>query len=91
MRRERVIEVLGVAAVDGRLTMAELEKRVEGALTARTSGELAQLTADLPEVGGVAAKVKEVVRLDYQGGKWRTARPVDSSPASGKMRPSAGL
>ena len=90
--RERVIEVLGVAAGDGRLTMAELEKRVEGALTARTSGELAQLTADLPEVGGVAAKVKEVVRLDYQGGsgarrgRWIVPRRLEIRAVGGAVK-----
>ena len=57
--RERVIEVLGAADGDGRLTMAELEKRVEGAMTPRTSGELVQLTADLPEVSGSPQKRKK--------------------------------
>src|SRR5580658_11040971 len=63
--RDRVVELLRVAAGDGRLTAAELDERLEAALTARTSGELAALTADLP---GIAAKAKDVVRLDYQGG-----------------------
>src|SRR5580693_10054435 len=63
--RDRVAEILGAAAADGRLTAAELDERLEAALTARTSGELAALTADLP---GIAAKAKDVVRLDYQGG-----------------------
>jgi hypothetical protein len=66
------VEVLRVAAGDGRLTAAELDERIEAALTARTSGELAALTADLPAVpgpaGSVAAQAKDVVRLDYQGG-----------------------
>jgi hypothetical protein len=66
--REQVVEVLRVAAGDGRLTMPELEERLEGALTARTSGELAALTVDLPEPRRVAAGAKEVVRLDVQGG-----------------------
>lgn len=70
--RDRVVEILRVAAGDGRLTAAELDDRVEAALTARTSGELAALTADLPAVPGrldrVNAPVKDVVRLDYQGG-----------------------
>ncbi len=61
-----------MAAGDGRLTAAELDERIEAALTARTSGELAALTADLPAVpgqaGSVAAQAKDVVRLDYQGG-----------------------
>jgi DUF1707 SHOCT-like domain len=70
--RDRAVEILRVAAGDGRLTAAELDERVEAALTARTSGELAALTADLPAVpgqaGSAAAQAKEVVRLDYQGG-----------------------
>jgi hypothetical protein len=66
--RDRVVEILRVAAGDGRLTEAELDERLGAALTARTSGELAALTADLPEVGGIAARAKDVVRLDYQGG-----------------------
>jgi hypothetical protein len=70
--RDRAVEILRVAAGDGRLTAAELDQRIEAALTARTSGELAALTADLPAVpgqaGSVAAQAKDVVRLDYQGG-----------------------
>ena len=70
--RDRAVEILRVAAGDGRLTAAELDERVEAALTARTRGELAALTADLPTVAGqagsVAAQAKDMVRLDYQGG-----------------------
>ncbi|MGP7999589.1 MAG: DUF1707 domain-containing protein [Streptosporangiaceae bacterium] len=70
--RDRAVDILRMAAGDGRLTAAELDERVEAALTARTSGELAALTADLPAVpsraGPVAAQAKDVVRLDYQGG-----------------------
>ena len=50
--RDRAVEILRVAAGDGRLTAAELDERLGAALTARTSGELAALTADLPEVAG---------------------------------------
>ena len=49
--RERVVERLRVAAGDGRLTAAELDERLGAALTARTSRELAALTAD-PTRGG---------------------------------------
>src|SRR5262245_35400409 len=70
--RDRAVEILRVAAGDGRLTSAELDERVEAALTARTNGELATLTADLSAVpgqaGSGAAQAKDVVRLDYQGG-----------------------
>ena len=46
--RDRVVEVLRVAAGDGRITADELDQRLEAALTARTLGELAVLTTDLP-------------------------------------------
>ncbi|MGH3181462.1 MAG: DUF1707 SHOCT-like domain-containing protein, partial [Streptosporangiaceae bacterium] len=42
------VDILRVAAGDGRLTPAEPDGRLEAALTARTIGELATLTADLP-------------------------------------------
>jgi hypothetical protein len=46
--RERTVERLRRAAAEGRLEPDELEERVEGALGARTRGELEPLTADLP-------------------------------------------
>ena len=44
--RDRVVELPRVAAGDGRLTPAELDERLEVALTARTYSELAVLTTD---------------------------------------------
>jgi Domain of unknown function (DUF1707) len=69
--RDRVAEILRVAAGDGRLTAEELDERLEKALTARTSGELAVLTADLPAAagwpGGAAPEAKDLVRIDCRG------------------------
>src|SRR5215467_16401503 len=74
--RDRVIEMLRVAAGDGRLTADELDERVEVAFSARTYGELAALTSDLP-VGqqaiapaGLARPVapKDVARLECRSG-----------------------
>ena len=45
------MEILRVAAGDGRLTAEELDQRLEAALTARTYAELAVLTTDLPAAG----------------------------------------
>jgi len=45
--RERVVDVLRVAAGDGRLTPEELDDRLGAALSARTFDELVPLTADL--------------------------------------------
>lgn len=47
--RDMAVDILRVAAGDGRLTAAELDERLEAALTARTISELAALTADLPD------------------------------------------
>lgn len=71
--RDRVVELLRVAAGDGRLTAEELDERLEVAMTARTYGELARLVSDLPdspEVAGVPApRVKDVVRLNCHSGQ----------------------
>jgi hypothetical protein len=63
--RDRVVDVLRVAAGDGRLSAGELDARLESALSARTLGELAGLTADLP--GTPAAK--EVLVIKQHGSK----------------------
>ena len=49
--RDQVVEILQVAAGDGRLTAAELDERRDAALAARTAGDLSVLTADLPGDG----------------------------------------
>lgn len=46
--RNAVLRRLQRAVGEGRLTLAEFEERTEGALSARTHGDLADLTADLP-------------------------------------------
>jgi hypothetical protein len=70
--RDRVMEVLRVAAVEGRLTPDELEERLEAALSSRTLGELAALTADLVAVPDVTrARAEDVVRIDQRGGSVR--------------------
>jgi hypothetical protein len=70
--RDRVVDVLRIAAGDGRLTVEELDERVEAALSARTVGELAVLTADLPtEAAGIPVEAKDVVRIEQRGGSAR--------------------
>jgi hypothetical protein len=77
--RDRVVDVLREAVADGRLTPGELDDRLGTALTARTLGELAGLTADLavapsgPAAPGEAAQAKAVVRIDQHGGSVRRA------------------
>src|SRR5579871_119873 len=73
--RDRAVEVLRVAAGDGRITAEELDERVGAALTARTYGELAALIADLPAApgalplvpgspAGAAPAAKDLVRIE---------------------------
>ncbi|KPI10224.1 protein of unknown function DUF1707 [Actinobacteria bacterium OK074] len=90
--RDRVVDVLRVAAGDGRLTADELDERVEAALTARTLGELAILTTDLPVGAGAGVPsvlAEEVVRIEGQGsvlgrdGNWVVPRRLEIDSAWG--------
>ena len=47
--REKVLERLHQAHVEGRLDVEEFDQRITATLAARTYGELAALTEDLPE------------------------------------------
>ena len=53
--RERVAEQLRLAHNEGRLDLTEYDERVRQAWAARTYGELAALTADLPGMRSPAA------------------------------------
>jgi Domain of unknown function (DUF1707) len=91
--RDQVVELLRVAAGDGRLSAEELDDRLEGALTARTYAELAALTADLPATpgaavvppgaGAVSATPKDLVRIHVRGsgvrrdGGWVVPKELD--------------
>ncbi len=95
--RDRVVEVLRVAAGDGRLTAEELDQRLEAALTARTYNELAVLTTDLPAAGGYRASVaapeaKDLVRIDCgsgaarRDGAWVVPQRMEVRVTSGSVR-----
>jgi hypothetical protein len=95
--RDAVVEQLRVAAGDGRLTAEELDERLEAALTARTYGELAALTADLPAAGpptGVAPpqQAADVLEFDQWGsnvaktGRWVTPARVEARVVGGNVK-----
>jgi Domain of unknown function (DUF1707) len=72
--REATAERLRIAAGDGRLTLDELEVRLDAALAARTYADLEAVTADLPEVAGAPGlapgrPVRESLRLAAKHGK----------------------
>ena len=93
--RDRVVEILRVAAGDGRLSAAELDERVEAALTARTYRELERLTADLPAVpgspGAPAQEAKDLIRIDRKGanaqrdGDWVVPRRMEIRAVGGTV------
>src|ERR1700759_5225372 len=79
--RDQAVELLRVAAGDGRLSAEELDDRLERALTARTHAELSSLTADLPATPGAAPR--ELVRINVRGssvqrdGAWVGPKELD--------------
>lgn len=89
--RDRVVETLRIAAGDGRLTSEELDVRLEAALSARTLGELATLTSDLPSAaagssGAPATSPKDVLVIEQRGskfvraGRWVVPRRIELRP-----------
>ena len=94
--RDRVVELLRVAAGDGRLTADELDERLEVALNARTHRELAALTADLPATGSLPAgqpvpAAKDLVRIEcghgsaHRDGPWVVPRRIEVNVISGSV------
>ncbi|GAQ53079.1 DUF1707 SHOCT-like domain-containing protein [Streptomyces acidiscabies] len=85
--RDHVVDVLRISAGDGRLTSAELDERIELALSARTMDDLTVLTADLPPVstssGTAVAEVKDVLRIEQtfskveRVGRWVVPRRLE--------------
>lgn len=99
--RDRVVDVLRVAAGDGRLTPEELDERLERALSARTYGELATLTADLPDsnlpslppqaTAAPLTQPKDVSRIEClagsarRDGRWVVPRRLEVRVTSGSV------
>ena len=95
--RDEVVEQLRVAAGNGRLTADELDQRLEAALTARTCGELAALTADLPGGPGrgitatAGARPADTAAIIGGGGtarrdgRWIVPPTLEVRVASGKV------
>ncbi len=78
--RDRVVEALAAASAEGRLTLEEYSERGDAALVARTLGDLAGLTADLPaasvpavpngDAGAVPEEITAVLGNESRKGPW---------------------
>ena len=95
--RDRVAELLRIAAGEGRLTAEELDERLEKALTARTYGELEALSKDLTATPGrfagpAVSKPKDVIRIDRTSGwakkegRWLVPQRIEVRVKSGHVK-----
>jgi hypothetical protein len=95
--RDKAVELLRIAAGDGRLTPEELDERLEAALTAKTLSELAVLTIDLPATPGRPADIappqaKELVRFASKGGnvvrtgQWIVPAGIEAKVTGGNVK-----
>jgi hypothetical protein len=95
--RDKTVELLRMAAGDGRLTAEELDERLEAALTAKTLGELATLTTDLPAAPGQPASLtpaqpKDLVRFNSKGGNvtrtghWVVPAAIEATLVGGNLK-----
>lgn len=64
--RDQAVETLREAAADGRLTLEELDGRIEGALAAKTRDDLRPLLADLLPPTEVEVVVNSTAALERQ-------------------------
>jgi hypothetical protein len=71
--RSAVATVLGEHMAAGRLTVAEYEERLARAYAAKTYGELAELTADLPTGGAAPAPAVRPEGPAVHAGGWHGA------------------
>jgi hypothetical protein len=78
--RERVAKILHDALAEGRLTLTELDERLQSAYAAKTLGDLVPLTADLPVLGA-----------DYPLVTPATASAPDSRIVSGGSGPNVSV
>jgi Domain of unknown function (DUF1707)/Cell wall-active antibiotics response 4TMS YvqF len=73
--RDATIEALAAASAEGRLSLDEYAQRSEAALVARTHGDLAGLTADLPaappaDTRAVPEEITAVLGNESRKGPW---------------------
>lgn len=91
--RDQVAAVLAEALATGRLTPAEHAERLELAYAAKTVGELAPLTRELPDVSPASAAVRGSARSPVaavfskvtRGGRWTVSRRTEIRAVMGAL------
>lgn len=89
--RERIVERLNQAVSEGRLTLNEFEERIDGALAARTYGEVEPYVSDLPldpraqaqpDRATFSARGSSIVR----NGRWTVPTRIRIEASGSKVR-----
>jgi uncharacterized protein DUF1707 len=80
--RNRVVDVLKAAFIEGRLTKDELDARLSQTLAARTYADLAALTADIPPGTGLARHPGPDLAPEPRSTHWVTHQAVKSGAAT---------
>ncbi|MEV0156242.1 DUF1707 domain-containing protein [Micromonospora sp. NPDC050686] len=90
--REEVVELLGAAVAEGRLTLDEYTERAGAAHASVTRGELARLTTDLPAAPGrslarpAASKPERLVAIfgdELRKGAWPAPEHIEARAVFG--------
>ncbi|MEQ4716770.1 DUF1707 domain-containing protein [Nonomuraea sp. B19D2] len=89
--RERIAQVLQDAHADGRLTLDELEERLGVLYSARTLGQLAELTADLlpadqQPLNLDGRPVSAIFKQEQRGGRWVVPAELDVTAMFGTTK-----
>ena len=91
--RERVAEIVRDAAGDGRLTLGELDERLDATFAARTFGELQRITADLPATAGALSlhppprfeRMAAVFGSEKRTGHWEVPERIEARAVFGAV------
>jgi hypothetical protein len=84
--RDIAADILCAAVADGRLTLTELDERLEQVLSARTVRELARLISDLPCALPRASREHPPARpRSAQEDRWSLLRSLLPPPAPGYL------
>lgn len=84
--RERVAEAIRAAAAEGRLTLTELEERLDLAFKAKTYADLQPITADLPQ-GPYPIPGQPTSTTTHYGGGTPVAGSAESQPPTQSQPP----
>ncbi|MDQ0991134.1 DUF1707 domain-containing protein [Streptomyces sp. V3I7] len=89
--RERVAEILRDAVAEGRLDMEEFEERLDATYAARTYGELAPITRDLPGAGTVAPPTVSLRKVPAESASWASRITGGEGSSSGAVAVLSGF